>query len=254
MIKGVIFDVDGVLVYQGEVCPGAVETTDQLRDKGIPLRFLTNSTLKSRASCAHRLRQRGFRIFDEEVVTASSATARYLKGLDPRSCWVMLEREGLDEFKGFHQDAEDPEYLVVGDNRSRFDFEHMNRALRVLLGGARLIGMQDELLDSSMGEVELNVGAWVKMLEAASGVPAVYIGKPNSYGFELAVESMGLDKRSVIMVGDRVPSDVKGAKGFGIRSVLLRTGEFKESDLDGGPTPDFIFDSIEEILGLPGLG
>lgn len=249
-IKGVIFDIDGVLEFQGEVYPGAIETIDLLRNKGIVLRFLTNSTLKSRASCARRLRESGFEIFDEEVITASYATARYLDGLKPSSCRVMVEREGSDEFLCFYQDTENPEYIVIGDNRSKFDFEHLNKALRLLLKGAKLIGMQSELIDLSMGEVELNVGSWVEMLERASGVKATYIGKPNPYVFELTLKKMGLDKSEVIMVGDRVSTDVRGANEFGIRSLLLKTGEFKEQDLDCNIKPDFIFDTISDVLTI----
>jgi HAD superfamily hydrolase (TIGR01450 family) len=156
----------------------------------------------------------------------------------------------LDEFRDFRQDTADPEYIVIGDNRSKFDFEHLNQALRLLLKGKRLIGMQSELLDSSMGELELNVGSWVGMLERASGVQATYIGKPNPYVFELALHSMGLDKSRVVMVGDRLQTDVKGAKNFGIRSLLLRTGEFRENDLDGSLQPDFVFDSIRDIFSI----
>ena len=249
-LRGVIFDVDGVLEFQGEVYPGAIETIDLLRDKGIILRFLTNSTLKSRASCAGRLRESGFKIFDQEVITASYATAMYLKGLKPYSCWIMVEREGLDEFRDFHQDTENPEYIVVGDNRSKFDFEHLNKALRLLLKGVKLIGMQSELVDTSTGEVELNVGSWVRMLERASEVKATYIGKPNPYVFELTLQTMGLDKSEVIMVGDRVFTDVRGAKDFGIRSLLLKTGEFMEKDLDLDVEPDFVFDSIRDLLTI----
>jgi len=249
-LRGVIFDIDGVLEFQGEVYPGAIETIDLLRNKGIVLRFLTNSTLKSRASCARRLRESGFEIIDEEVITASYATARYLDGLKPRSCWIMVEREGSNEFLGFYQDTENPEYIVIGDNRSKFDFEHLNKALRLLLKGAQLIGMQSELIDSSMGEVELNVGSWVEMLERASGVKATYIGKPNPYVFELTLQKMGLDKSEVIMVGDRISTDVMGANEFGIRSLLLKTGEFKEQDLDWNIKPDFIFDTISDVLTI----
>lgn len=250
IIRGVIFDIDGVLVFQGEVYPGAIETIDLLRDKGMALRFLTNSTLKSRASCAGRLRESGFTIFDEEVITASYATARYLDALKPSSCWIMVEREGSNEFLSFYQDTENPEYIVIGDNRSKFNFEYLNKALRLLIKGAKLIGMQSEPIDSSMGEVELNVGSWVGMLERASGVKATYIGKPNPYVFELTLRTMDLDKNEVIMVGDRVSTDVRGAKEFGIRSLLLKTGEYNEKDLDCDIEPDFIFDSISDLLTI----
>ena len=89
-IRGVIFDVDGVLEFQGSVLPGAIETVAALRARGIVIRFLTNSTLKSRASCAALLVEAGFEAFPDEVITASSATAVYLKTLRPRSCWTPI--------------------------------------------------------------------------------------------------------------------------------------------------------------------
>ena len=252
-MKGVMFDVDGVLTYQGRTYPGAVETVDVLKDKGMALRFVTNSTLKSRKSCAEQLRESGFSVVEEEVITASYATAVYLKGIKPKSVWVLLEREGFNEFKEFNHDSENPEYIVVGDYRDKFTFGSMNKALRLLLEGAKLIGMSQERVDTSMGDAELNVGSWVHMLEWASGVNAVYIGKPNPYMFLLALESMGLDKDEVVMVGDNVITDVKGAHNVGMKAVLVKTGEFAEEDLDLGITPDFIYDAVKGITDILGV-
>jgi HAD superfamily hydrolase (TIGR01458 family) len=249
-VRGVILDIDGVLEYQKQVYPGAVETIEAFRAHHLAVRFLTNSTLKSRASCAAKLRMGGFQVDEAEVITASSATADYLRGLRPASCWVMLERAGLDEFQEFTQDSERPQWLVVGDNRSQFNFDVLNRALGVLSRGAGLIGMQAELADSSSGTLELNVGSWVGMLERASGVPAVYIGKPNRYVFDLATRSMGLDPSEVVMIGDRMATDVLGAKGVGMRSILVKTGEFRERDLAGAVQPDAICASIREVPGI----
>jgi HAD superfamily hydrolase (TIGR01458 family) len=249
-IKGIIFDVDGVLVYQGDVCPGAIETVAALRKNGIVLRFLTNSTLNSRQSYAEKLNHAGFQIYCQEVITASYATAVYLSHINPTSCWIMLERAGLDEFKGFQQDRDNPEYIVIGDNRSCFDFHNLNEVLRRLMQGSKLIGMIPELVDTSLGEIELNVGSWVSMLERASGVKATYIGKPGPCMFELTLETMNLDRSAVAMVGDRVSTDVKGARNYGITSVLLRTGEFDEKDLEGDVKPDFAFDTIQEVLTI----
>lgn len=249
-VEGVIFDIDGVLEFRGQVYPGAIETLAQLRRQGILVRFLTNSTLKSRRSCAEKLRRSGFEADEEEVITASYAAAVYLRSLNPRSCWVMLEREGLDEFRDFVMDDQNPEYLVVGDNRSRFDFAHLNHAVKLLLNGTKLIAMQGELLDTSMGDVELNVGAWAGMLERASGAPAVYLGKPNPYNFILALDSMGLPKEKVLVVGDRVHTDILGARNLGLCSVLVRTGEFDPKELQGDVQPDFVCDSVRDLFGV----
>jgi HAD superfamily hydrolase (TIGR01458 family) len=247
-VQGVIFDIDGVLEYQGRVYPGAVETIKTLKQKGIAVRFLTNSTLKSRASCAQKLRSSGFAVEDPEVITASYATAQYLRELQPRSIWVMLEREGLNEFRDFVQDEKNPEYIVIGDNRSRFDFDHLNHALRLLFNGSKLIGMIEELIDESLGDLELNVGSWVRMLETAAGVKALYIGKPNPFGFDLTVKTMQVPKESVVMVGDRILSDILGAQQAGIRSILVKAGEFSKKDLDDGIQPDYSIDSIASLL------
>jgi len=249
-IRGVIFDIDGVLEYQGAVYPGAIETVQTLRQKGLVLRFLTNSTLKNRQTCAEKLNRKGFQIDPAEVLTASYIAAVYLRGLKPLSCWVMLEPEGLEEFKGLPQDEENPEYLVVGDNRSRFDFNTLNKALRCLRRGSKLVGLLSELVDSSLGELELNVGSWVGMLERASGVPAVYTGKPAALAFELALKSMGLEARQTLMVGDRVSSDIQGAQACGMKTALLQTGEFQPADLEGTVQPDYLYDSVAGILQL----
>ena len=253
-IKGVILDIDGVLEYQGRVYPGAIQVLETLRSAGIELRFLTNSTLKSRASCAERLRRHGFAVADEEVVTASYATANNLRGLHPRSIWLMLEREGRDEFTDFELDENDPEYLVVGDYRNNFNFENLNHALRLLMNGARLIGTQNELTDGSLGDLELNVGSWVGMLEKASGVQAEYIGKPFPYAFELALRSLRLEREEVLMVGDRISTDIQGAKNVRLRSALVKTGEFRPADLEAGIQPNYVLEDIRELLSLfPGL-
>ena len=249
-IKGIIFDVDGVLEYQGKVYPEVVRTIEALRDREIAVRLLANSTLKSRKSCAEKLRQYGFPVYNDEVMTASHATTTYLKAKKPRSCWVMLEGEGLKEFQGFPKDMENPEYIVVGDNRSKFDFEHLNKALRLLLKGSALIGVQSELTDTSLGKPELNVGSWVKMLELASGMKATYIGKPSGYVFDLTLKTMGLGKNEIVMIGDRISTDIKGAKTFGIRSILIKTGEYEEKELDGCIAPDYLVDTISEVLDI----
>jgi len=69
--QGVIFDIDGVLVFQGKVYPGAAEVLNFLREKGIAIRILSNSTLKSRRSCAEKLTNMDFNIYESEVITAS---------------------------------------------------------------------------------------------------------------------------------------------------------------------------------------
>jgi len=245
--SGVMFDIDGVLEFQGEAYPGAVELLESLRRKGIAIRILSNSTLKSRRTCTEKLNRRGFGVTEKEVITASWATARYLIALKPKSCWVMLKGKGIEEFSEFNLDEKTPQYIVLGDYREEFRFENMNKALSFLLQGTRLIVMIPEKVDHSLGGVELTVGAYGRMLEDAAGIKATYIGKPSTFMFDIALDSMGMDRADVLMVGDRVTTDITGAKRAGITSALVKTGEFQESDLDSDVQPDYLFDAVREI-------
>jgi ribonucleotide monophosphatase NagD (HAD superfamily) len=222
--KGVMFDINGVLEFQGTVYPGAIELLDLLRQKEIIIRILTNSTLKSRQDCAAKLNE--------------------------LSCWVMLKGKGLEEFKDFHHDDKRPEYIVLGDYREGFNFQNMNKVLQLLLEGSQLIVMIPEKVDHSMGQVELTVGAYGKMLEDAANVKATYIGKPNTYIYDMSLQTMGLQKKEVLMVGDRVSTDIVGAQMAGIKSVLVKTGEFLTSDLKGDVQPDYVVNSVKELKKL----
>jgi HAD superfamily hydrolase (TIGR01458 family) len=245
--RAVIFDVSGVLEFQGIVYPGAVELLKSLRQKKVAIRILTNSTLSSRQDCAAKLNRMGFDINEEEVVTASYATAAFLRKIRPKSCWVMLTGKGLEEFADLPLDPETPEYIVVGDYRDGFNFKNMNKALKLLLNKSKLIVMIPEKVDHGLGEVELTVGAYGRMLEDAAQIPAIYIGKPYSGIYEMTLETLGIPKSEVLMIGDRIEIDILGANLCGIQSVLVKTGEFRISDLRGNIQPTYIIDSIVDL-------
>lgn len=246
----ILFDIDGVLEYQGKVFDEAPEVVDLVREMGIEIRFLTNSTLKSSRSAAEKLIKKGFKVFQNEVITASYATALYLKQLKPKSIWLLLAREGVEEFKDFTIDEENPEYVVIGDCRDSYNFATMNKVLQKVVGGAKLIGMISELIDSSLGTLELNVGSWVSMIERAANVKATYIGKPNKFVFDIIINGFNIDRKRILMVGDRVSSDVVGAKNAGIKSVLIKQGEFLLQHLNTKIKPNYI---LENIADLPSI-
>ncbi len=251
-IAGVIFDLDGVLEFQDKVYPGAIELLDSRRGKGVSIRILSNSTLKSRKPCTENLSKKGFAVYQHEVITASFAIAQHLETLNPKSCWVMLKGEGLEEFRNLHHDPDNPEYIALGDFRDGFNFQNLNRALRFLLKGAKLVVMITEITDNNMGELELTVGTYGKMLEDAAGIKATYIGKSNCYIFDSTLDTMGnMERSKILMVGDRVKTDILGAGRAGLKTALVKTGEFQEMDLKSSNiTPDYIFDSIREVVKL----
>jgi ribonucleotide monophosphatase NagD (HAD superfamily) len=99
-----------------------------------------------------------------------------------------------------------------------------------------------------MGEVELNVGSWVGMLNGHQC--RLFILESLIFVFELSLRTMNLSTREIVVVGDRVSTDIAGAYILGLRSVLVKTGEFNPSDLNTNVHPDLIVDSIRDIPSI----
>jgi ribonucleotide monophosphatase NagD (HAD superfamily) len=99
--------------------------------------------------------------------------------------------------------------------------------------------------------LQLDGGAFVAALEAASGVAPVVCGKPSPAYFDAALGSMGVRAGRAAMVGDDVVNDVLGAQSAGLTGVLVRTGKFRPGDLERG-SPDELVDSIADVPALLG--
>jgi ribonucleotide monophosphatase NagD (HAD superfamily) len=100
-----------------------------------------------------------------------------------------------------------------------------------------------------------DLGAFVSALEYASNKSAAVIGKPNANLFKLAVRSWTVSKSSVYVVGDDLDGDVLGAQNAGMKSILVKTGKFREENLENSKiVPDYIINSIADLSGLIQLG
>jgi len=248
--KGLLLDVYGVLEYKGERCPGALEFIQEINHRGIPYRLLTNSTLQSRQSMAEKLQKYGFEVTAQHVVTASSASAAYLRSVDARSIRIIVDGAGTDEFDGLPIDEESPEYLVLGDARDGFNFKNLNIMYRQLLDGSKLLVMIPNITSKEKDGPEITVGGYGKMLELAIGHPAVWIGKPAPTMFDMAMRDMNLTRKDVLMVGDNMHIDVDGARNAGVASGLMLTGEYANKRPGPEDNPDYVFENILDILKL----
>ncbi len=93
----------------------------------------------------------------------------------------------------------------------------------------------------------MDAGGFVSALEFASGKEAMIIGKPSQTFFHLAVKSMGLQPHEVLMVGDDIEADIKGAQDSGLKTALVKTGKFREGDLERGIVPNIVMENINQL-------
>jgi 5'-nucleotidase len=138
--------------------------------------------------------------------------------------------------------------VAVGLDRS-FDYEKLAKALEELEGGAVLLATNgDATYPTEKGPMP-GAGAIVAAIEFASGKKAEIIGKPNKYSMLLIEKELGLKPDEILMVGDRLDTDIKYAKACGIKSALVLTGNSKRSDIKE-TKPDYVLESVAD-LSLP---
>jgi len=250
-LAGVMFDLDGVLYVGGEALPGAAEAIAHVKAMGLPCRFVTNTTTKSRDALHRKVSAMGLPIEPHELISAASAGVSTLRGLGDPRCLFVLEDDTRADFTEFTEDEANPELIVIGDVGNRWDFTLINRLFRLVMNGAEILALHKGRFFQVDDGLEIDTGAFIAALEYATGKTARVVGKPERAFFELALTHMGRAAGAVIMVGDDIDSDIGGAQRAGIRGVLVRTGKYREDLVARSSVrPDGIIDSVADLASL----
>jgi HAD superfamily hydrolase (TIGR01458 family) len=248
-MAAILLDVDGVLHVSGEPIPA--EAVARLREAGHRVRFVTNNTTQSRSLLANELRALGVELDDDELQTTPAAAARVLKG---RRVLAMTMAAILDDLEGVELVGEEAEAVLLGgadeapETNRVFSYMNLARAFAELDAGAELYCLhRNRWWQTSRGPL-LDAGAFVSGLEYAADVQATLLGKPSPSYFAAALAALDADPELAWMVGDDVESDVAGAKGVGMRAVLVRTGKFRPDEVEiARAQPDGIISSIADL-------
>lgn len=226
-VEGVVLDLSGVLYQGDEALPGAREALAQLRDLGLPLRFVTNTTRTTASALLEKLVRLGLEVAEEELLTAARAARDLLerRGLTPL---LVIRPELKPEFEGLPERA--PDAVLIADAAEGFHYQVLNQAFRLLMQGAPLLAINRNRYFADGQALSLDAGPFVAALEYAAGVEAEVIGKPQPALFQAAARSMGWAPQRCVMVGDDVESDINGALAAGMHGLLVRTGKFQDGD------------------------
>jgi HAD superfamily hydrolase (TIGR01458 family) len=255
-VEGLLLDIDGVLVTSWDPIPGAIESMRAFREAGLPVRLITNTTTHPRVELATTLQRAGFDVVPEMIVTAVTATAEHLRHTHPSGgVFVLSDGDARADLAGVRlvDDPADADVIVLGGASNDFTYAAVNGVFgRLMRGDASLVAMHRNMFWRTTDGFELDAGAYVTGLEAATGVHAVVCGKPAPAYFEAALSVLGVTADRAAMVGDDVVNDVDGARAAGLTGILVRTGKFRPDDLDRG-SPDHIVDSLADVPALLGL-
>jgi HAD superfamily hydrolase (TIGR01458 family) len=268
-VRAFLLDLDGVIVLAGEAIPGAAEALAVLERRGTPYRIVTNTSAVSRQTLSRWSERLGARIPPERFESALSASASWTaRTLPDQPLYVLASDDAKTEFAGqrllSHAEAGAPgataSAVVIGDSPEEATFDNLNRAFRLILGGAELVGMHRNPWWLTPEGPTLDSGSFVVGLEFASEVQARIIGKPSSAFFAQAVRDLrkeagqGLARADIAMVGDDVRTDVRAAQRAGLRGILVLSGKHGLADVElaarerGGRRPDAIATDLAEVI------
>ncbi|MFF8933544.1 TIGR01458 family HAD-type hydrolase [Streptomyces paradoxus] len=254
-VRAVLIDIDGVLTVSWRPLPGAVEALREVREAGLAVLLVTNTTSRTRASIAGSLAEAGFPVSTGDILTAPAATAAYLAEHCPGARCALLNSgdiaEDLDGVTVVEEGDAVPDVVLVGGAGPEFGYAELDRAFGHLQRGARLVAMHRNLYWRTDEGLRLDSGAFLAGLERAARVEAEITGKPSRAFFASALARLGVDAQEAVMVGDDVESDVLAAQRAGVTGVLVRTGKFQPETLrDADGTPDHVIDSFADLPAL----
>jgi HAD superfamily hydrolase (TIGR01458 family) len=252
-IKGILFDLDGVLYVGSNAIEGAAVAVEKIRVSGMPCRFVTNTSTLSLASLQQKINAMGFSISADEIISAPQATLLYLKNQHEPVCRLLLADDVKKDFKGFRQSDTKANYIVVGDIGNTWSYPLLNEVFNCLMQGAKLIAIHKNRFWQTEHGLQMDIGGFIEGLEYASGSKAMIIGKPSAEFFQIALDDMGLKPEEAAIIGDDIDVDVGGGQQVGLMGILVKTGKYRQSYAESSPvTPDLIIDSIKNLPGLLG--
>jgi NagD protein len=250
--KGLLIDMDGVIYRENHLLPGARDFVQYLIETGISFVFVTNNSAPTPEDLVIKLKHLGIpNLMPRHFYTSAMNTADFLAEMHPTSTAFILGEAGLSTAlleARIPNDSLHPSYVVVGEGNP--SHERIAKAHELIEKGARLVATNpDNWCPVKGNQTRPGAGALAAYLEASTGQRAYYLGKPNPYMFFRARRRLHSGTREVMMVGDTMETDIRGAIELGLQACLVLTGSTKLEDLANYVyQPTCVMSGVQELL------
>jgi HAD superfamily hydrolase (TIGR01450 family) len=231
-VRGIAFDLDGTIYLGPNLLPGALQLLEALAAADVPFLFATNNSSKTGEQYVRHLRGLGLRATRAQVVTSNDVASTFLRGAGFSRPYLLATPDVTDEYRdqGFEPTADEPDCLLLTFDTS-LSYEKLRRASDLIRHGLPYYATHPDLVCPTPTGPIPDCGAFIALLEAATGVRPTVLGKPERHMVETIAARLDLPTRSIAFVGDRLYTDVRMANDHGMVSVLTLTGETSRADL-----------------------
>ncbi len=251
-IKALILDMDGVIWKQNEPIGNLPGIFAEIQDRGLKFCLVTNNSTLTVEAFRKKLAALGVKAGSEQVITSAQAAAHYLKGLFPDGGPVFIIGEtGLTDSlvgQGFFEAESDILAVIAGFDRE-FNYSKLARAALLIRQGAAFIGTNPDRTFPTPEGLLPGAGAILAALQAAAGTDPTIVGKPAPAMYHIALERMQVQPQDVLVIGDRLETDIAGAQQIGCRTGLVLSGVSSHADAQSWqPAVDFIEPDLTTML------
>jgi NagD protein len=246
-----LMDMDGVIVREDHLVPGADRFIARLVETGHPFLILTNNSMFTARDLAARLARIGLDVPADAIWTSALATARFLASQRPGGTAFVIGEAGLTTAlheAGYTLVETDPDYVVLGETRT-YSFERIARGIQLILGGARFIATNPDPTGPAPAGPLPATGSVAALISTATGVQPYFIGKPNPLMIRSALRAIGAHSESTVLIGDRMDTDIVTGIEAGLETILVLTG-ITAADEAGrfSYLPSRIVDSVADLV------
>ena len=250
-----LMDMDGVLVHEEHMIPGADDFIGELNARGTNYVVVTNNPIYTRRDLRARLLATGLDIAEDRIWTSALATARFLHSQRPAGSAYVIGEVGLTTAMheaGYILTDRDPDYVVLGETRT-YSFEAITTAIRLIDKGARFVATNPDATGPSRQGLLPAAGAVAALIEKATGKQPYFVGKPNPLMMRSALRAIGAHSESTLMIGDRMDTDVIAGLEAGLATILVMSGISTRESIELYPfRPSLVIDSVADLVGHTG--
>lgn len=260
-IKRVVFDMDGTIYKGGTLFPFTKDVFETLEKIGIGYTFLTNNSSKSAKDYLKKILDLGLKATPDNISTSATATFFYLKQHYPqvKKIYVLgtasLREEFVDhgyEMIDEYNETEEPELVVVAFDTT-LTYDRLCKGTYWIGEGKPYIATHpDTVCPTDKPTILVDCGAVQALIaDVTKRRPEAVPGKPDPDMIGGIMDKYDLKPDEVMMVGDRIYTDMEMARRAKCVGVLVLTGEATLETLkESGLTPELVLDDISVLRDL----
>ncbi len=254
--KCLFLDLDGCVYRGNKLISGANEALEKFREKKLQILFITNNSSLTSEGYSRKLRGLSIEARPEEILTSGEATSLYILRESGPSNVLPITEKGFKEYckRMKHTIIKINEwwkanYVVVGIDR-KFNYVKLRAAYKAIMSGSRFLATNTDPTIPSDEGFEPGAGSIVAAISKAVGKDPIVIGKPSRIIMEIALQKVGFNPSEVLVVGDRLDTDILAGKIIGSGTALVLSGATSKDTVEEASSqikPDHIVDNLLEL-------